>query len=148
MKSDPNSKILDSMANQGALKILARVLQSESPLALVGAGMSRPAGFPSWKELVDMMDGKLGTFKNDYRSVLKEDGDLLWRAGEYRQMMGEGKFYKLMKATFGKRLKLTPDDPAVIFAKLPFRHFITTNYDDVIRSAHQAAGKEAPRLLN
>lgn len=150
-KVSNTSKILQSAVNLDALGNLEKLIQLEKPIAFAGAGLSIPAGMPSWNELLNRMDKKLGLVDDRYMGLLRTDPDLLWRAEEYRRMMdGMDKkgFYRLMKQAFGKTVVLRKDDPSVQFVKLPFRHFITTNYDDVLMTAHELAGLPTPRRRN
>ena len=142
------TKILKSLPNQDALHRLAEVLRNRSPLALVGAGLSIPSGFPSWSQLVNDMDKRCGGTDDEYRMSLRSDSDLLWRAGEYRGMMGDDVFDKLIRTTFGRKARLKNDDPALGFVRLPFRHYITTNYDDVIPAALEKVKEAPPKRLN
>ncbi|HKP12775.1 MAG TPA: SIR2 family protein, partial [Blastocatellia bacterium] len=139
----------DSRPNKMAQEGLAEVVKSERPLALVGAGLSVSAGFPSWPNLLDHMAENLPPLFNDhYMQALRNEKDLLWRAEAYRQMMAPGTYPLLLQTTFGRTFNLRPSDPAVALVKLPFRHFMTTNYDDVLLKAHEAAKLAPPAVLH
>lgn len=140
--------LLNSRANIAAKENLAKVLAAERPLALVGAGLSVPAGFPTWGSLLDEMEQLLPPLDERYVEALRGSGDLLWRAEEYRRLIDERAYQQLLRNRFGTAVTLKPADPTVTLVKLPFRHFITTNYDDVILRAHDAAKLQPPRMLN
>ena len=47
--------IIDTERNRAALSQLLKVIQSGRALAFVGAGMSRPLGYPNWPELIERL---------------------------------------------------------------------------------------------
>jgi len=140
--------LLASRANTVAAENLAGVLAAESPLALVGAGLSVPAGMPSWSALLDEMEAQLPPLNEEYLKALRDEDDLLWRAEEYRRLIPEEAYQSMLRRRFGANVSMTPSNPAVALVKLPFRHFMTTNYDDVLLTAHDIAKRERPRVLN
>jgi hypothetical protein len=140
--------LLESRANTAARDNLAKVIFSERPLGLVGAGLSVAAGLPTWSGLLGEMEGELPPLNEDYLQALHQEPDLLWRAEEYRRLIGDQPYQVLLRNRFGKQARLGATDPAVALVKLPFRHFMTTNYDDVLLKAHEVAKLPAPRTLN
>ena len=141
--------LLKSSANIAAQEELANVIATERPLALVGAGLSVPAGMPTWTDLLADMQKHLPTrVSSEYKQALNKEADLLWRAQEYRNFIGVDDFQKLLRKRFGGSLTLTTSNPAVALVKLPFRHLMTTNYDDVLLKAHKVAKLPPPRFLN
>ena len=138
---------LDSRQNTAARNNLATVIASERPLALVGAGLSMPAGFPTWSGLLDEIELQLPPLNDDYKEALHNEGDFLWRAEEYRHLIGDGPYQLLLRKRFGTPVTLKASDSAVALVKLPFRHFMTTNYDDVLLTAHDVAELQHPRVL-
>jgi len=136
--------IASSAANRAALKNLTAAMK-EKPLALVGAGLSVAAGLPSWNALLTEMEHQLEDLDLQYRYALR-DADALWRAEEYRYYLGEKAYQKLIKDRFGAPVTMKPDSVAVQLVKLPFRHFMTTNYDDVLTTAHKVARLRVPEV--
>jgi hypothetical protein len=138
-----------SRPNIHAQKELAKVIATERPLALVGAGLSVAAGLPTWPTLMKEMHHHLPSDLNSHhRKALEKETDLLWRAQEYFNFMGEQPFQDFMRKRFGGKLSLKSSNPALALVKLPFRHFMTTNYDDVLMIAHKTAKLPLPRRLN
>lgn len=140
-----------SKANDDAQKELAAVTSSENPLALVGAGLSVSAGMPTWPILMTEMHAQLPPppkVSHKHAEALEEETDFLWRAQEYRDLIGEEGFWGFFKTRFDIDPKLEDSDPVVKLVKLPFRHFMTTNYDDVLLVAHKLADRPEPRVLN
>jgi len=140
--------ILPSAANTSALASLRQVIASEKPLALVGAGASVPLGLPTWSQLLQELEPDLPPLHADYLKALREDSDLLWRAEEYRRMIGAETYRAYLRRRFGATRAVELTDTIVSLVRLPFRHFLTTNYDDVILKAHAAAQLPAPTVLN
>lgn len=140
--------LLDSRANEVARDNLALALATERPLALVGAGISVAAGMPTWSGLLEEMEGELPPLHEEYRTALREEPDLLWRAEEYRKLIGDTSYQSLLQRRFRKSGVLNPTSTAVALVQLPFRHFLTTNYDDVLLDAHAIGNLRAPRVLN
>ena len=140
--------LLDSKANDASQRELAKVIATERPIALVGAGLSVPAGLPTWSDLLKEMHRELpARASSKYRAALNKERDLLWRAQEYKELIGAATFESLLKKRFGKVPVLKPSNPAVALVKLPFRHLITTNYDDVLLQAYSVANLTPPRFL-
>ena len=138
-----------SRPNIHAQKELAKVTATESPLALVGAGMSVAAGLPTWPRLMEEMQRHLPPDLNSHhRKALEKETDFVWRAQEYRNFMGEEPFLEFLRKRFGSRPSLKTSNPALALVKLPFRHFMTTNYDDVLLTAHKKAKLPPPKFLN
>jgi hypothetical protein len=140
--------LLNSRANMAAADDLARVVATERPLALVGAGMSVAAGMPDWRGLLAELEKELPPLAEDYLEALRRESDILWRAEEYRRLIGADDFHKYLKKRFSGAITLRDDAPVIAFVKLPFRHILTTNYDDVLLHAHDKAGFSRPRVLN
>jgi hypothetical protein len=140
--------VLQSRANIMARDNLAKVISSRRALALVGAGVSVAAGLPTWSGLLEEMAQQLPPLNEEYMEALRKETDLLWRAEEYRRYINESTYEALLRDRFGAPVKLKATDPAVALVKLPFRHFMTTNYDDVLLEAHNVARLQLPRVLN
>lgn len=121
----------------------------KSAIALVGAGVSRSVGYPTWLGLLDILHEKYLSMPQTadvkrrgllpspkYILQLKEMDDLTWRAQEYRRLLGATGFSSVLWETFrGKNLESGDESkekvPTVLgeLAKLNFRHILTTNYD-------------------
>lgn len=140
--------LLNSRANTVATDELARVVAAERPLAMVGAGMSVAAGMPDWRGLLEELERDLPPLAESYLEALRNEKDMLWRAEEYRRLIGQDEFHKYLKKRFSGTITLRDDAPVVSFVKLPFRHILTTNYDDVLLHAHDKAKLTRPRVLN
>lgn len=122
---------------------IRRLLQEgPRPLALVGAGASIGSGYPTWSQLLDLFDERLeGKASPKWRQALKDLADPLWQAEEYREAMSAPAFKDVIARTFSAR---PPAEPHLTLARLPFRHFLTTNYDPTIEGALSIAGVKRP----
>lgn len=140
--------LLSSGPNTSALASLRQVVASEKPLALVGAGISVPLGLPNWATLLEELEPELPPLNLEYLKALREDRDLLWRAEEYRRMIGAETYRAFLRRRFGAIRAVEPTDAIVSLVRMPFRHFLTTNYDDVILKAHAVAQLPIPMVLN
>jgi hypothetical protein len=67
--------------------------------------------------------------------------DHLWRAQEYRRLLGEAGLRSVLWDVF--KPNGVPTTPiTALLATLPFRHFLTTNYDNTLESALAATGSK------
>jgi len=109
---------------------------SENNAAIfAGAGLSVPAGFVNWKELLRKIAEELEL------DIDKED-DLISIAQYYvNQAGGQGAINQTIVNAFSKGVALTPN--LKLLAKLPIGHYWTTNYDDLIERALGDANKSA-----
>jgi hypothetical protein len=133
--------------DDGAIQELQRVLASENLILFAGSGLSAQAYSddgrhpPMWAQLL----GEMASWCRDNalidRAYEEEIRDLITRnylleAGEeftdiltppvLQRCLGEVLLYNLVK----------PREAHSLIAKLPFRGFITTNYDDLIEAAY------------
>lgn len=135
--------------NRQAFEKLARAMRAPiRPLALVGAGVSVRAGFPTWGTLLDRLHESAMEHRPMPPKVaqnLRLQPDMLWRAEEYREHLGEGAYFELLREWFRDVDGSAPLDPVLLdLVRLPFAHVLTTNYDNVLELAHQRAGLPQP----
>jgi hypothetical protein len=154
--------LLDTVADANAFQDLLAVVRSRSALALVGAGFSQRVGYPSWDKLLNEMADRLdaerarhgGNTKNGNGNgnhpvtaahpvpeLLRRHEDFLWRAEELRQRLDEEAYRDFLRERFAPRME--EDVCLDRLVRLPFRHLLTTNYDDSIERAYRRAhGKD------
>jgi hypothetical protein len=140
--------LVEGAGNGKAFEELLEALRPGSAIGFVGAGSSARVGYPLWGGLLDRMAAKivetepLAKAKVD---ALAAETDMLWKAEEYRRMLGQDGYVELLRDTFGP--EEAPHDPFhQDLVRLPFRHMLTTNYDAVLEQAH-AAAFHRPRAL-
>ncbi|PHR54535.1 MAG: hypothetical protein COA44_12960 [Arcobacter sp.] len=110
---------------------------SENNLAIfAGAGLSIPAGFVNWSQLLKPIADELDL------DITKEN-DLVTLAQYHCNMnqSNRGKLNQLLVNAFSKDTEIT--DNHKILARLPIRTYWTTNYDKLIETALSKAGKIA-----
>ena len=66
--------------------------------------------------------------------------DAPWTAEVFQQTLTPDRFRRLIRATFASRGMLS--EPHLSLAKMPFPHYLTTNYDPCIEEALSAAGRK------
>ncbi len=140
---DPKEILLDDRSVE-VFSQLQRDLADRSCnlAAFVGAGVSAQAGLPLWGELMRRMEEEVQTFDPKPEQVRgglrKANGsDLLWLAEEYRDLLrARARYEGFLDKTFRRPL---PDSAKAVLTlvRLNFRHFLTTNYDDLLEQAHQ-----------
>jgi hypothetical protein len=128
-----------------AFKNLQALLASpHPPLALIGSGASMGSGYPRWSELIDEMAKLAGPKANIPKRAQALSKDLIWAAEAHARDMGAKKFAHYIRERFGPPAVLAQPHPTL--AAMPFRHFLTTNYDPCIELALRAKG-EAPETV-
>jgi hypothetical protein len=128
-----------SAANQTAFDDVRVAINAGRTIALVGAGVSIRSGYPSWTGLMTIMEGTILQRSPHYKRVLRSVGrisDPLWRAEELRGFLREDGYQQLLKETFQPKPDMEPEAGVTTLVRLPFRHFLTTNYDRTLEEAH------------
>lgn len=137
---DTSEGFHEATPEQAALIRLFR--DGPQPIALVGAGASLDSGYPDWPALLRQFDEEIDSRPPKWRETLRTIRDPLWQAEEYREALTPSRFEDLIARTFGPR---EVKEPHLTIAKLPFRHFLTTNYDPSIEEALKRRGVQRPR---
>ena len=111
-----------------------------SAAVFVGAGLSIPAGYVDWRELVRPLANELNldvTLETDFIAL-----------AQFHVNANGSNRHKLHKAIIEK---LSPDLPPTrnhqLLARLPIRTWWTTNYDKMIETVGSAALQKAEALL-
>lgn len=121
-----------------------RERMAERPLALVGAGISAGLGYPAWGELLTSLHDKVAQLPERQRPAPKilnqmaRIEDALWRAEEYRRLLGDEDFFGAVTERFKPR-PVPPTSAAAALCGLSFSHFLTTNYDPSLESSEGLA---------
>lgn len=121
----PVDKVAESLADKARAGQLALFL---------GAGVSIPAGLPSWQALVDELASRLSSSKD--RDAL-EGLDVTDKAQLIEQF--EPKDFQRRVARITARAK-TPSLAHALLAGLDVKQVVTTNYDTLFEKASAAAG--------
>jgi hypothetical protein len=124
-----------------AFRDLAALMASpRPPLALVGAGASVGSGYIAWDGLLKALrDTAMRGDKTDWRRSILDHTDAPWTAEVFAAKLSEGGLGRLIKRHFSSRKALA--EPHLSLARMPFPHFLTTNYDPSIEEALDRAGR-------
>jgi hypothetical protein len=119
-----------SRANRDAFDSVCATLTTGRSIAVIGAGISARAGYPSWGKLLTLLGEevlRLDPSTDGSVAQLSRVQDVLWRAERFRSMLGEDRYTEFLRKTF--RPKSNPiADPAVEdLVRLNFSHFLTTS---------------------
>lgn len=133
--------LTEGPANAKAFAALLDALRAGGVMALVGAGSSARVGYPLWGKLLDLMAGAISESSPLAKAsvdALATEADALWRAEEYRRLLGDDAYASFIRNTFGPE-EARSDEFHVDLLRLPLRHVLTTNYDAVLEQAHAVA---------
>ena len=118
------------------IKSYSKAIEESSAILFAGAGLSKPAGYVNWKELLRDIASEIGL------DVDKET-DLIAVAQYHVNENGgnRGKINQVLIEEFTKDSCITENHR--ILANLPIKKFWTTNYDTLIEDALKDAGKRS-----
>src|SRR5688572_25617101 len=121
---------------------LRELIASKRAIAFIGAGVSVRTAYPGWSELLKRLNAMSGKSKVPWTK------DALWDAEEVRKSFAtEEQFRRAVGKIFAPAGKVE-DDAVLKIVKMPFRHFITTNYDDVIERAYKQVHKKELQTID
>lgn len=125
--------------NVDARRMLIQTLRANRAIAVTGAGVSAYAGYPLWPALIR----KLGDAVRDARGgevdtdrVIRNHVDLLHCARRLGEYLGPG-FAEFIRNEFAPN-GAQPHDVLFRLINLPFRHFLTLNFETSCELAHAA----------
>jgi len=125
---------LSIIARSTLLNNFQREMDSDTVAFFLGAGMSRPAGFVSWKELMREIADELDLDIN-------KETDLIALAQFHKnQRRNRHKINQLLVTEFTKAATLTENHRLI--ASLPVSTIWTTNYDQLLEEAYREAHKQ------
>ena len=109
----------------------------------VGAGISRAAGLPSWKDFLNELIREAKSVPGinkaaiaDYKLLIRDKSKYLTLASLLRRDLAK-RFEEYVSRRFGDNL-LKPSPLHRLIAQLPARFFITTNYDNLLERAYSS----------
>ncbi|WP_316235372.1 MULTISPECIES: SIR2 family protein [unclassified Bradyrhizobium] len=116
-------------------RLACLIRSSRPPIALIGAGASAKSGYPTWRELLERLRevASKATKAAQWKRNLDDISDAPWTAELFARELEDGGLGKLIKKEFGSRRSLA--EPHLTIAKMPFPHFLTTNFDPSIEEA-------------
>jgi hypothetical protein len=143
--------LIDSKENRSAFGKLISEMRTGQTLAFTGAGVSVAAGYPTWAQLIEKLAQKTREKVGD--EVRWGEGDIsievvaklnfLVAAQIFAEALGSD-YHTILRHEFGPKKDSFPDVQTL--AGLPFRHFLTSNYDPTLESAISEPGQNCPYL--
>ncbi|MGP7818306.1 SIR2 family protein [Niallia sp. 01092] len=131
MKNDPSIREF--------LRTYVKAIQDSNAAIFAGAGLSRPAGYVDWKEL-------LREVAEDLQLDIDLEADLIALAQYHvNEFNGRGKINQILIDEFTKSVTIT--DNHKILSKLPIGTYWTTNYDQLIESNLEAVSKKVDKKI-
>lgn len=129
--------------NEKRKRELTDLILSEQALLVVGAGSSAQLGYPTWGELIDELQTLAEGCGNDFKKdkVEKKENPLKYAElikSHIEKVEGNSdKFYKKIKELYSpnSHKKEQANEFHKNLIKLPFKGYITTNYDHVLEAA-------------
>jgi hypothetical protein len=146
--SSEAAALLTNVRDAESLAHLAAAITAGPAQALGGAGCRARIGYPVWTGLLDMMHDRLDAESGREQRVpksLREYKDDLWRAEEYKRLLGSDYNRVLVKIFADPR---QPDQCLCDIVRLPFRHVFTTNYESSLERAHESVFPGAAQYVN
>lgn len=120
------SIIKGCLSKKDLIKEIEKAIKSDELGAFIGAGISIPAGFCSWKELLREPAKEIGL-------DVEKESDLINLAQYYSNSKKRTAIDDLIKGQFSKLVK--PTENHKLLSQLPISTFWTTNYDKLIEKA-------------
>lgn len=124
---------LAQVSTEKLLKEFSKALESGDAALFIGAGLSKPAGFVDWKNL-------MREIAQDLDLNIDRETDLIAVAQYHvNKMGGRGELNRLLIEEFTKDAVVTHNHRLI--TSLPLRTAWTTNYDKLIETAYRESHK-------
>ncbi len=112
---------------------LMKAVKDNDCCAFIGAGLSRPAGYPLWSTLIEHIRIDAEKF---CETIDDDDLHLYDKAELYKEILGEDRFLEIILDEFNPHINKQPYNPIHLdLLNIPFVSFITTNYDCILEKA-------------
>lgn len=118
--------IKGEVSKKDLIREIEKAIKSDELGAFIGAGLSIPAGFCSWKELLREPAEEIGL-------DVEKESDLVNLAQYYSNSKKRTSIDDLIKGQFSQLVK--PTENHKLLSQLPISTFWTTNYDKLIEKA-------------
>ncbi|MGB8887327.1 MAG: hypothetical protein WCC87_11425 [Candidatus Korobacteraceae bacterium] len=131
--------LIDSKENRSTFDKLVREVRTGQALAFTGAGTSAAVGYPTWAQLIeklarttrDRVGDNLRWGDTDIPIEVAAGLDLLVSAQIFAEVLGQ-EYYSILSHEFGPKGVSHLDIQTLV--DLPFRHFLTSNYDPTLEA--------------
>lgn len=143
--------LIDSKENRSAFDKLVKEVRTGQALAFTGAGTSAAVGYPTWAQLIeklarrarDTVGDNVRWGDTDIPVEVATGLDFLVSAQIFAEVLGQ-EYYSILSHEFGPKDISHPDIQTL--ADLPFRHFLTSNYDPTLEATLSVPGTPCPYL--
>lgn len=126
-------EVVMNLTKDRLIKELVKELSEHNLAVFAGAGLSAPAGFVNWREL-------LSEIAEDLELDINKETDLISLA-QYHVNRNANNRSKIDELILGQLSGGEPTENHKILARLPIHTFWTTNYDKLIEKSLERAGK-------
>jgi hypothetical protein len=143
--------LIDSKENRSAFEKLIREVRTGQALAFTGAGVSAAVGYATWAQLIetlarrtrDKVGDNVRWGDTDIPIEVAAGLDFLVSAQIFAGVLGQ-EYYSILSHEFGPKDVSHPDIQTLV--DLPFRHFLTSNYDPTLETSLSVPGTPCPFL--
>lgn len=123
------------MTKEKLIKEYLKAIKEENAGLFIGAGLSVPAGFVNWSNLLNDIADELGL------DISEEKHDLISLVQFYmNKKRNRNAVNQLLLDKYGNKT-VPPTQNHKILARLPIKYYWTTNYDNLIERAFDEVGK-------
>ncbi len=127
------------------LRELAGRIVDGKTVGFIGAGASIRSGYPLWGSLLDGLYEQAQAAVTEDLKTRQDGDDLRWLAQYYSTALrGKTDLADAVQEVFNRHHLTGPGSFHDLIARLPIKHFVTTNYDDLVEDA---CNREAQRRL-
>jgi hypothetical protein len=120
--------------SQENISALLQKIQGNDCCAFIGAGLSRPAGYPTWLELLTKLREEAENIQGN--RIIDDDDDYYDRAENYKCILGVNNYRAILNEKFNPLINKQPRLPVhVSLIEMPFISYLTTNYDCLLEKA-------------
>jgi tetratricopeptide (TPR) repeat protein len=147
LPSDAAASIVNDPRNTANLDDLYGALQGQGIIPFVGAGLSRPFGFPEWGGFLRAQASTAGASAAIDARLAK--GEYEEAASALQDALGALAFEDAIRRTFGKRdlARVAPDAAVRSLPALAAGPVLTTNFDHVLESVFDYAGRRFDQIV-
>lgn len=137
----------DPVTDAALRPALVNFVRERRAVLFVGAGLSRPAGYPSWRGLMEVVlratAGRTGDASTQAElSALLEAGRYPELADQCREVLGRARFAALLREELGRPAP-PPEPTHRAIVETPYAAIVTTNFDTLLEQAYARWGLES-----
>lgn len=117
-------------------RALVEAIANGAAVLFVGAGSSRQVGYPTWEGLLAILERAACSIDPSRVACVAGTNPML-RADEYKEILGAAQYHQIICDALASKVPSHARTHETMLA-IPFRHVVTTNYDEVLEAAHLA----------